>query len=315
MKRSRGKMAPEHSQKSLLKMDHSNIYKENVVLEEGLMEHIGNIKRDERRIMAEAGEQLEEIRKQVEVITKLQEAVRNRNPGESVDMLTNTRATRYGIDFAELAKTSRSQTKLDLEREKFSSKNLFNVRRARSEVGFESLPVKKFFHPPVIEVETAPSVVAEADDETKPALPEPTPERVKSSKGYLKPTASSQIGVRPATSGHFMNSKPDDLLPPRAQTAVYRSRSRRELELLSRVSPQEDDTLLTFDNRRRTMEVLGERRRRSRLEKLRVESSCLQGKVNEFITDIERFNQRQTVKNSLQRRDTALVFKGLTTVL
>lgn len=267
--------------------------------------------------MAEAGEQLEEIRKQVEVITRLQEAVRNRNPGESVEMLANTRATRYGIDFAELAKASRSQTKLDLEREKFSSKNLFNVRRARSEVGFESLPAKKFFHPPVIEVEAAyvvQSDLTEADDETKPTLPEPTPERAKSSKGYLKPTASSQIGVRPATSGHFMNTKPDDLLPPRAQTAVYRSRSRRELELLSRVSPQEDEMTFTFDNRRRNLEVLGERRRRSRLEKLRVESSCLQGKVNEFITDIERFNRRQTIKNSRQRRDTALVLKGLTAV-
>ncbi|CAL1538042.1 unnamed protein product [Lymnaea stagnalis] len=309
--KSRNSTAPETSIQSMVKMDHSTIYKENVVLEEGLAEQIGHLKRDERRLLAETGEQLEEIRKQMQVISRLQEAVNSRNPADSTDFLSSTRASRYGNDrqeYGDHGKGNRSQMRIEAEREKFSSKNLFNVRRAKSALGFETLPQKKFFQPPVVDMEPFDVFVpdtTESIDEAPASLPEQKPPpRAKSAKGYLKPTSSSQSGMRPVTAGYVRESKPDDLLPPRAQTAVIRCRSRRELELLSRVAPKEDEIINTFENRKRNMTIISEKRRRSQLLQLRSEREILESKVSDFLMDLERFNRNHQAIKLIKRKDT-----------
>ncbi|XP_055889677.1 uncharacterized protein LOC129926946 [Biomphalaria glabrata] len=307
--KSRNKGPDDQAHLPMVKMDHSNIYKENDILEEGLVEHIYNLNRDEKRQLAETGEQLEEIRKQVEVITKLQEAVNSRAPGESADLLANTRVIRHG-SIGEDHKGNKSQQRIEAEREKYSAKNLFNVRRSKTVLGFETLPhPKKFFTPPIVESEITEEVadhVTVVSDDKSVFIPElKPPPRAKSAKGYLKPTSSSMSGLRPITAdvGYTREVDPNDILPPRAKTAVIRSRSRRELEILSRVAPRDDEIIMTFENRRRNMEILGERRRKSHLLELRNQNMELQVKVHNFLRDLERFNKTRQTKTVVKRME------------
>ncbi|CAG5135717.1 unnamed protein product [Candidula unifasciata] len=222
----KGRITPDIRVHSVMNADYSSIYKENVILEENLEDRLSYIKKNERRALEEKGEELDEMRRQMDVISKLQEAVNSRNPADSLDVLSANKAVRWLND----NKKSRAQLKIEAEREKFSSRNLFNVRRFHT--GFDFLHRRKLVPPSAMQVASDNKDEGNVDDLLKTESPKP--ERPPQTKGYLKQTFSSTSGLRPmtATITYQREQKEDDILPLRSKSAVLRSRSRRQLELL-----------------------------------------------------------------------------------
>ncbi|GFR67450.1 hypothetical protein ElyMa_001997600 [Elysia marginata] len=182
-------MGQESSLQPSIKLDYSDTYRENEALDGDLEEHLDGLKRMEKRQLLEKGEQLKEIRKQVEVITRLQEAVNSRKPGASAGMVVSrssrpsiqygrsnsrrmsrpalmeekTEAAVPDVDFATLAQATRTQMRIAAEREKY--KNLFNVRRPKTALGNYS-PIDKPSVPPQARVFTGPTGATSNGDAT-----------------------------------------------------------------------------------------------------------------------------------------------------
>ena len=372
----------------------------------------------EKRQLLEKGEELKEIRKQVEVITRLQEAVNARKPGQSAGMVAS-RSSRgsiqYGrsnsrrmsrpnltnlteeksdtapvpdVDYATLAQATRTQMRIAAEREKYSAKNLFNVRRPKTALGNYSLIDKPSV--PQTRLFAGPGVTATNGDDKdftdsnnnvggndfsdrpmssskndgssnnrpssattrhlqnglrnnyeneniesdvlfrKTGIHQTRHKRTTSAKGYLRPTTASRGGgplnangnnndnvssaakntidnsgrrpSRPKTAVGFVTfeeEKPDDLLPPRAKSAVMRSRSRRELELLCRaMDPEVEEAAATaaamLSGDSKEWEMVNERRRRRKLKQLQQEGQELDVRVQRFLSDIDGFNKKRS---------------------
>ncbi|XP_035825155.1 uncharacterized protein LOC106011504 [Aplysia californica] len=323
----RAKAAKERRKSKIpIEMDYSDTYRENDVLEVDLEDTLQNLQKDENRALAEKGEQIEELRRQIEMISRLQEVVKTQANADPTDMLHASRATRYGVDlegseFREVSKMSKAQLRIMAERERFSAKNLFNNRRRVANSGHELnsrlLPTTALHTPPDHVVRPLSregqgeghksgcgsrsnnNVNNNSSNNTRPLNLRPSsmpgrtrPKSAVSGKGYLRDTQASQKG-RPMTAGANRSDdviKYDDLLPPRSQSA-FRSRSRRELELLSRLQPREDENALDEDGKTNWRVVLESRRRR-RLQELRTEGEKLQGRVHSFLSEMDRFNKR-----------------------
>ncbi|RUS88676.1 hypothetical protein EGW08_003571 [Elysia chlorotica] len=414
------KMGSENSLQPSVKLDYSDTYRENEALDGDLEVHLNGLKRMEKRQLLEKGEQLKEIRKQVEVITRLQEAVNSRKPGHSAGMVVSRASrpsiqygrasTQYGrsnsrrasrpalveeksepavpdIDFAVVAQATRTQMRIAAEREKYSAKNLFNVRRPKTALGNYSMidkptvPQTRLFAGPAVTTNSDNRDFTDSSNDNGQSrrLDENIHNRPMSSsknsvssnnrpatassghlinghgsgydnensvsddiffhksgfqqnrqgrktpvKGYLRPTTASRGGgqlnvnsdntndfnnnnnnhsnrrVRPKTAVGFVTrdeEKPDDLLPPRAQSAVMRSRSRRQLELLCRaMDPEVEEAAAAaaaiVSGDAKEWELVNEKRRRKKLKKLRQEGQELDARVQRFLTDIDGFNKK-----------------------
>lgn len=239
--------------------------------------------------MEEKGEELDEMRRQMEVITKLQEAVNSRNTTDTLDALSAAKSVRFGQQWLNENKKSRAQLKIEAEREKFSSKHMFNVRRFNT--GFDFLQSRKFIPPSPMQIPSDTEKESSDDEVLKNETPKP--QKPPQTKGYLKQTFSSTSGLRPmtATVTYQREQKEDDILPPRSKSAVLRSRSRRQLELLCRVTPKEDELEMTADFQI-DWRVVNERRRRQKLQKLQAENEELNNKISHFLMGVDEFNKR-----------------------
>lgn len=227
----------------------------------------------------------------MEEITKLQEAVNSRNPGDTIDLLSSLRSALHAKQWAGEERRNRYLLKIQAERDKFSAKNLFNSRRFRRSSGLDFITSKKFVAP------SARAVQGDDEDEhrfvdaavnTSPKAQKPT-----ATKSYLKGTFSSMSGLRPLTAAvtYYREAKEDDLLPPRSKSGILRSRSRRQLELLCRVNFKEDEPEVTADFQI-DWRVVNEKRRRKRLQQVKTDNEGIQVKVNNFLEDVDKFITR-----------------------
>ncbi|GFO33360.1 hypothetical protein PoB_005986500 [Plakobranchus ocellatus] len=410
------KTGSENSLQPSIKLDYSDTYRENDALEGNLEEHLDGLKRMEKRQLLEKGEQLKEIRKQVEVITRLQEAVNSRKPGQSAGLVSSrsSRASiQYGrsnsrrksranmaddiqdvsipdVDFVALSQATKSQMRVAAEREKYSAKNLFNVRRPKTALGNYSANEKhsasqvRFFAGPsnndisnltsdngrseraedkdtslidahknsagfkqrpasATNIHLHNGLSADGENENKnndiffhkTNSHEREAQKKMHTKGYLRPTTASRGGgplnansdhntlagnnditarpVRPKTAvgfAHHHEDEVDDLLPPRPKSAVMRSRSRRQLELLCRaMEPEVEEAAAAaaaiVSGDAKEWEIINEKRRRRKLNELRKEGQELDIRVQRFLTDIDGFNKR---RSSVKRRPSSAGF-------
>uniref|UniRef100_A0A0B6ZJZ6 Uncharacterized protein n=1 Tax=Arion vulgaris TaxID=1028688 RepID=A0A0B6ZJZ6_9EUPU len=298
------KMAPDLGLHNGMKMNYSAIHKENEILEDHLEDHLLQIKKNERRAMEEKGGELDEIRRQMDVIIKLQEAVNSRNPCDSTDILSTARMTKFGRQWGE-KRPNRALAKIQAERNKFSSKNLFNGRKISNSPGID---FNKLVPTSGMQIPSDNEDDGIYSNTSKIQSSSAKPQKHIQNKGYLKETFSSLAGSRPMTAGvaYERVQKEDDILPPRAKSAVLRSRSRRQLELLCRVTPNEDELEVTPDFKV-DWKVINEKRRRLKLQQLKEEHAEIQDRVLNFLRDVDTFNKRPiSAQTSIAVRSTSM---------
>ncbi|BFZ09196.1 hypothetical protein BsWGS_12235 [Bradybaena similaris] len=275
-----------------MKVDYSDIHRENEVLEGSLQEHLEHISWNERKTLAEKGVELDGIRCELLEITELQTAVNSRQRGDLSNVVSDIRNIRYNRDtsLARFTKTTRARMRLEAEREKFSSKSLFNVSRWKKTSGFDFGASSKFG--------TLPEEQDKVDAERRVQCDSEDTGNVKDNGKMLTSqcTTSSITNTRimqrglSSLSAHDGNKRQrhvNAVLSARPAT-VPRSRSRRELEKLCRLVPEHEHTIhLKVD-----WDFVSRTTRRHKLQQLKAENRDLQGKIRNFVDELDRLSKK-----------------------
>lgn len=242
--------------------------------------------------MAEKGEELNGIRLELLEITELQSAVNSRQPGDLSTVVSDIRNFHYNRDtsLAHFTKTTRARMRLEAEREKFSSKSLFNVSRWKKSSGFDFGTSPKFvsLSEEQGKVDAESRVQCDSEDNAN----EKDNDKMLTSRcttSSIRNAMIMQHGLR-SLSAHdeYRRERHVSAVLSALPATVPRSRSRRELEKLCRLVPEHENTI----HRKVDWDVIYKTTRRHKLQQLKVENQDLQSKIRNFVDELDRLNKK-----------------------
>ena len=263
--------------KRSVKLDYSHTYRGNEELDDILEAQLGNIHHEQHRVERNKVQEIEEARREAEQIQTLKEII-NTKSVDAVDLYNSLSKHSIAGDNGEPGsqrskEISKTLKRIQMERDKFSAKNLFNVtipRLRRSSSVFQTSG----------DGETWPARRAVSATVQSSTYIENKPQSVNHSRGY-----NHQSPVSPVPRPMSVPSKcsVSDSPSGRYSRSAGLARSRKQLREMSEL-----DQFYSRPPAMTAWEV-----RRHLLCSLVEDNKRLQAKVNVFVEELRHFSNKQ----------------------